>query len=115
MARFATLAALVSALTAIAIATPIAGEETQVLEKRVTHTGKVSFHDNDCIINAHRRKQATYYYPGLGACGKTDSNSDPVVAISHLIYGSGGNCFQVLTPTPLVQFSARSDRRIQWI
>ncbi|KAI0725544.1 RlpA-like double-psi beta-barrel-protein domain-containing protein-containing protein [Fomitopsis betulina] len=89
MARFATLAALVSALTAIAIATPIAGEETQVLEKRVTHTGK-----------------ATYYYPGLGACGKTDSNSDPVVAISHLIYGSGGNCFQVLTPTPLVQFSA---------
>ena len=41
MARFATLAAFVSALTAIAAATPIAGEETQVLEKRITHTGQV--------------------------------------------------------------------------
>lgn len=43
MARFATLAAFVSALTAIAVATPVAGEETQVLEKRVTHTGQVCF------------------------------------------------------------------------
>ena len=43
MARFATLAAFVSALTAIAVATPIAGEETQVLETRVTHTGQVCF------------------------------------------------------------------------
>ncbi|KZT67882.1 hypothetical protein DAEQUDRAFT_693440 [Daedalea quercina L-15889] len=77
MARFAVLAAFASALTAIASATPIAGDESQVLEKRVTHTGK-----------------ATYYYPGLGACGETDGNNDPVVAISHLIYGSGGNCFQ---------------------
>ena len=42
MARFATLAAFVSALTAIAAATPIVGEETQVLEKRITHTGRVS-------------------------------------------------------------------------
>ena len=39
--RLTTLAALVSALTAIAVATPIASEETQVLEKRVTHTGRV--------------------------------------------------------------------------
>ena len=41
MLRFATLAAFVSALTAIAVATPVASEETQVLEKRVTHTGQV--------------------------------------------------------------------------
>ena len=45
---------------------------------------------------AHCHQQATYYYPGLGACGETDGNSDPVVAISHLIYGNGGNCFQVM-------------------
>lgn len=41
MTRFAVLAAFVSALTAVAVATPIAGEETQALEKRVTHTGQV--------------------------------------------------------------------------
>ena len=41
MARFAVLAAFVSALTAITVATPIVGDETQVLEKRVTHTGQV--------------------------------------------------------------------------
>ena len=43
MTRFATLAAFVSALTAIAAATPIVGEETHVLEKRITHTGQVGF------------------------------------------------------------------------
>ena len=41
MTRFAVLAAFVSALIAVAVATPIAGEETQALEKRVTHTGQV--------------------------------------------------------------------------
>ena len=41
MSRLAVLAAFVSALTAVAVATPIAGEETQALEKRVTHTGQV--------------------------------------------------------------------------
>ena len=80
MSRFAILAALVSALTAIAIATPIAGEETHVLEKRVTHTGKVILHHTARMPDAHRRGQATYYYPGLGACGETDSSSDPVTS-----------------------------------
>jgi len=37
---------------------------------------------------------ATYYETGTGACGYTDSDSDPIVAISHLIYGDGGNCNQ---------------------
>ncbi|KAH9921652.1 uncharacterized protein B0H18DRAFT_1020667 [Fomitopsis serialis] len=68
MARFTMLAAFIGALTAIAAATPIDGGETQALEKRVTHTGKVVLSPA-----AYRR------------------NSDPVVAISHLIYGSGGN------------------------
>ena len=39
--------------------------------------------------------QGTWYEVGLGACGYTDSDSDYVVAISHDIYGSGGNCNQV--------------------
>jgi len=28
----------------------------------------------------------TYYDPGLGACGVTSSNSDKIVAVSHLVY-----------------------------
>ena len=39
--------------------------------------------------------QATYYATGTGACGYTDNDSLPIVAISHLIYGNGGNCNQV--------------------
>ncbi|KZT05084.1 uncharacterized protein LAESUDRAFT_656468, partial [Laetiporus sulphureus 93-53] len=38
--------------------------------------------------------QGTYYDTGTGACGYTDSNNDPVVAISHLIYGNGEHCNQ---------------------
>ncbi|KAH9921657.1 RlpA-like double-psi beta-barrel-protein domain-containing protein-containing protein [Fomitopsis serialis] len=37
---------------------------------------------------------ATYFETGTGACGYTDNDSDPIVAISHLIYGEGGNCNQ---------------------
>jgi len=36
--------------------------------------------------------QATYYETGQGACGYTDSDSDPVVAVSQSIYGGGGYC-----------------------
>ncbi|CCM05810.1 uncharacterized protein FIBRA_08044 [Fibroporia radiculosa] len=75
MARFALFsAALVSILPAV-FASPTG--DSIALDKRVTHEG-----------------WATWYDTGLGACGYTDSNSSPVVAISHLIYGSGGNCNQ---------------------
>ncbi|KAI9462228.1 RlpA-like double-psi beta-barrel-protein domain-containing protein-containing protein [Boletus coccyginus] len=36
--------------------------------------------------------QGTWFYDGLGACGYTNSGSDPIVAISSQIYGSGGYC-----------------------
>ncbi|KAI0725545.1 RlpA-like double-psi beta-barrel-protein domain-containing protein-containing protein [Fomitopsis betulina] len=36
----------------------------------------------------------TYYDTGTGACGYTDSNNDPIVAISHVIYGDGESCNQ---------------------
>lgn len=42
--------------------------------------------------------QGTYYDTGTGACGYTDNNNDPIVAISHLIYGDGGSCNQVRHP-----------------
>ncbi|KDQ18247.1 hypothetical protein BOTBODRAFT_29592 [Botryobasidium botryosum FD-172 SS1] len=30
--------------------------------------------------------QATYFYPGLGACGKTNGNGDLITAVSKLLY-----------------------------
>ncbi|EGN98056.1 hypothetical protein SERLA73DRAFT_182923 [Serpula lacrymans var. lacrymans S7.3] len=47
------------------------------LEKRITHWGR-----------------GTWFNVGLGACGEYNVNSDPIVAISSDIYGSGGNCGQ---------------------
>ncbi|KAF8898663.1 hypothetical protein BD779DRAFT_1464782 [Infundibulicybe gibba] len=32
--------------------------------------------------------EGTYYHPALGACGITNSDSDPIVAVSHLVYDS---------------------------
>ncbi|EED80011.1 predicted protein [Postia placenta Mad-698-R] len=74
MSRFAVLAIALSIVVAAVFGTPVADVD---LEKRVDHTG-----------------QATWYDVGLGACGYTDVASSPVVAISHDIYGSGGNCNQ---------------------
>ncbi|KAI0786875.1 Non-catalytic module family EXPN protein [Abortiporus biennis] len=50
---------------------------TAHLEKRVDHTGR-----------------GTWFDVGLGACGFTDVDSSHIVAISHEVYGSGGNCNQ---------------------
>ncbi|KAH9999593.1 expansin family protein [Russula compacta] len=59
-----------------AIATPMPAEEA----KRTTNVGR-----------------GTWYNPGLGNCGGTNSNSDYVVAISKARYDSnnGANCWQI--------------------
>ncbi|KAF9451015.1 hypothetical protein P691DRAFT_757705 [Macrolepiota fuliginosa MF-IS2] len=35
---------------------------------------------------------ATYYYPGLGACGHTNKGSDLVAALPTAKYGHGDHC-----------------------
>ncbi|KAF8154296.1 riboflavine-aldehyde-forming enzyme [Crassisporium funariophilum] len=35
---------------------------------------------------------ATYFEPGLGACGKTNNANDLIVALSTAKYGNGSNC-----------------------
>ncbi|KZT10252.1 uncharacterized protein LAESUDRAFT_734785 [Laetiporus sulphureus 93-53] len=82
MSRLAFLVVALSALASTVSASPIAANATEVLDKRVTHDGK-----------------ATWYNVGLGACGYTDTDNKPIVAISHLIYGSGGNCNQWIAIT----------------
>ncbi|KAL4250303.1 Plant Cell Wall Expansin [Abortiporus biennis] len=74
-ATFSVLAAMFNAV----VATPLNQNVPAKRAGEVTHSG-----------------QATYFEVGLGACGHTDSNSYPVVAISSQIYGSGGNCNQWL-------------------
>ena len=39
--------------------------------------------------------KGTYFIPGLGACGQTNSASELVVAISSAIYEGGADCFHV--------------------
>lgn len=39
----------------------------------------------------------TYYNPGLGACGETNTDSDAVAAVSSAVYNSGGGCNKVAT------------------
>jgi len=75
---FASLAS-VAVLAASAVASPfeVHNATVRVRAADVTHTGR-----------------GTWFNPGLGACGDTNSDSDPVVAIGAPRFGSGGNCFQ---------------------
>ncbi|KAH9988526.1 RlpA-like double-psi beta-barrel-protein domain-containing protein-containing protein [Russula vinacea] len=38
--------------------------------------------------------KGTWYYPGLGNCGETNSASELVVAISSQIYDNGAHCLK---------------------
>ncbi|KZW03662.1 hypothetical protein EXIGLDRAFT_744017 [Exidia glandulosa HHB12029] len=80
MSPFTLLVALFACILAVcAVAIPANGtlDASDALEKRVTHSGR-----------------ATWFEAGLGACGKQNKGSDMIVAISHLRWGSGGNCDQ---------------------
>ncbi|KAL7748819.1 hypothetical protein RI367_005732 [Sorochytrium milnesiophthora] len=59
-------------LYALPLSRPAAGPSVRSLFKRSTGDG-------------------TFYSPGLGACGITSSDQDPVVAISKDIYGTSAN------------------------
>ncbi|KAI0640559.1 RlpA-like double-psi beta-barrel-protein domain-containing protein-containing protein [Trametes meyenii] len=37
---------------------------------------------------------ATFFFPGLGACGRTNKNSDLIVALNPVEYAKGANCFR---------------------
>lgn len=45
-----------------------------------------------CVPTLTTSHQGTWFYDGLGACGYYNTNSDPIVAISAQIYGTGGSC-----------------------
>ncbi|EJC97860.1 uncharacterized protein FOMMEDRAFT_171272 [Fomitiporia mediterranea MF3/22] len=74
------------AFSLLVLASPLSenGIVVENLEKRITHTGR-----------------GTWYYPGLGNCGFTDSASDDVVAIAKTRYDAadGGNCNQWIAIT----------------
>lgn len=38
------------------------------------------------------------FHPGLGACGELDSDSDPVVALSTILFDHGAHCLQASIP-----------------
>ena len=79
MSPFTTIA-LVFALAATAVASPAPAAQA------LSRTGR-----------------GTWFNVGLGACGKTNVDSDKIIAISADIYGNGGYCGKVrtyLTPSP---------------
>ncbi|TGJ86217.1 hypothetical protein E0Z10_g2512 [Xylaria hypoxylon] len=39
----------------------------------------------------------TYFNPGLGACGRTDNDGSPVVALNPADYANGANCGRWIT------------------
>ncbi|KAI0791835.1 RlpA-like double-psi beta-barrel-protein domain-containing protein-containing protein [Abortiporus biennis] len=86
MVRLSALLVVIPTLLASTFATPVPvstnGTEFELLEKRVTHTGR-----------------GTFYYTGLGACGWTNHDSEAVIAISSSIFGKGGNCGQYVQIT----------------
>ena len=46
--------------------------------------------------------QGTWFYDGLGACGKWNTDEDKIVALSIEMYGTGGHCNQVSALSPLI-------------
>ncbi|KAI0826770.1 riboflavin aldehyde-forming enzyme [Trametes gibbosa] len=64
------------ALAFTALASPVGTEGVALLEKRA-HTGR-----------------GTWFNVGLGACGKTNKDSDKIIAISSKIYNNGAHCDQ---------------------
>lgn len=49
-------------------------------------------------MNANMRLQATWYNPGLGSCGESDSDSDLIVALAPSTMSGGKNCNKVNSP-----------------
>ncbi|KAH9851528.1 riboflavin aldehyde-forming enzyme [Lenzites betulinus] len=62
------------ALALTAFASPVGTEGAAPLEKRA------------------RTGRGTWFEVGLGACGKTNKDSDKIIAISSNIYNSGAHC-----------------------
>ncbi|KAI0647764.1 RlpA-like double-psi beta-barrel-protein domain-containing protein-containing protein [Trametes meyenii] len=65
------------ALAVTVFASPIGTQGDALVEKR-SRTGR-----------------GTWFNVGLGACGKTNKDSDKIIAISSKIYGSGGYCDKI--------------------
>ncbi|KAI0700524.1 RlpA-like double-psi beta-barrel-protein domain-containing protein-containing protein [Cerioporus squamosus] len=76
MSRFAVVAFLFALIVAV-IAAP--SSPSGIVEKR-SRTGR-----------------GTWFNVGLGACGKTNKDSDKIIAISSDIYGSGKYCDDKVT------------------
>ncbi|KAG2349575.1 hypothetical protein BDR05DRAFT_994593 [Suillus weaverae] len=55
--------------------------------------------DVDMYKRDYPNSRFTYYADGLGACGTTNQPGDFIVALNSAQYGSGGNCYQMITIT----------------
>ncbi|KAF8650013.1 hypothetical protein AX16_005465 [Volvariella volvacea WC 439] len=87
---------LFATAVSLSLASPINSttttESRQNIEKRIVNSG-----------------QATWFYPGLGNCGQTDTADRPIVAIAKSRYdrNGGGNCDQWIEIT-----NARTGKKV---
>ncbi|KAI0425026.1 RlpA-like double-psi beta-barrel-protein domain-containing protein-containing protein [Xylaria sp. FL1042] len=92
---FFAIAAAGAAVSALPTELDLDASEIELLDSDLEYNGTEI--DLDPVIEPRARKHhgdLTYYAPGLGACGVVNTGSDPIVAISHLIFDPrtpGGN------------------------
>ncbi|KAF8886263.1 hypothetical protein CPB84DRAFT_1787814 [Gymnopilus junonius] len=61
----------------------------------------IQYHSATLDKRQMRAGRATWYYPGLGNCGITNTQDEPIVAISKQLYDAhgGSDCGQQITIT----------------
>lgn len=79
------------ALSALAVATPEMASSLQARSLSGTHSGDGALRQltyDAHVANTLSPLSATFYATGLGACGITNTDSDYIAAVSHILYDS---------------------------
>ncbi|KAG8994679.1 hypothetical protein FRB94_008617 [Tulasnella sp. JGI-2019a] len=86
MFRFILLTFLLLALGILASPIPVP-DATSILERAAAPP------DNEARALEPRGKQTmTWFYPGMGACGKRNGSNDKIIAIPQALWANGKHC-----------------------
>lgn len=77
----------------------VAGTAVVERDAEVTHTGRGTLVVFIQLIPVLTVFLVTFFHPGLGACGETNTDSDFIVALGHAEFDSGSFCGRRLTAT----------------
>jgi len=94
--RFGILTTL---LTSFSLIIPAQAHERVGLKHHSKRFPKVEWAAGKARRELFDNAKFTYYETGLGACGKTSTNSDFIVALNTEQYAGGALCFEMITIT----------------